>query len=102
MMMMRAVDLVQSWRKEKQAEKVFVCEAEKSPSVRWLASGRFRHDEDFDRLAERDGSLYGCLWRREAVDAVAPSQLGGRRGGGEGGGGGAVGQQEAHLNLRRL
>lgn len=66
-------------------------------SVVELSSGRFGHDEDFNGFAERNGPLHGGLRRREAVHAVAPSQLGGRRRGG-----GAVGQQEAHLHVRRL
>lgn len=61
-----------------------------------LTSGRFGHDQDFNGFAEGNGSLDDGLRRREAVDAVAPSQLGGRRRGG------AVGEQEAHLHVRRL
>lgn len=67
-----------------------------------LTPRRFGHDVDFDRLAKWNGPFNGRLWWWEAFNAVAPSQFerGGRRG--ERGWGGAVGQQETHLDLRRL
>ena len=60
-----------------------------------LAASWFRHDEDFDALAEGDGSFYGSLRWWEAVCAVGPAWLGG-------GGGGAVRKEEAYLHVARV
>lgn len=93
----------QGWSRKKQTSwESPACENSAEFKMSELASGRFGHDVDFDGLAEGNGPFYSGLWWWEAVNAVAPSQLGSRGRGWERGWGGAVSQQEAYLDLRRL